>query len=427
MSIISPADLEASPLADLHALASALGIDGFRRLRKPELVDAILARQGAAPAPRTRARRSSASAPPAEKATEAPSEEEPADEPAGEGEERPARSRRRRGRGRGRDGDGAAEASAPEREEEAAEPDRVAEGVVELLPNGSGFLRVRPDQTSDDDVYISAAQARRCELVSGDRISGPVRAARRSERHPSLVRIDTINGLPADEAVVGTRLEDLEVDFPTVTVALGTDAPLAAVTAAAPFGLGSRVIVAGPSRSGRSELLRRIAEQIAAAEGLEVELLAVGVRPEELSAWKDVPNATSSGLTFAASVDAQEAAIEQAAERGRRIAVRGGNAVLLIDTLDGVGTASARRTMAAARNLRTAGSLTVVATARAPLGGETTVIALAGGGEPLTLDPALSGTLRGDLLEAPPKPKVTRTRKPRTPKAPPAEEEPSES
>ncbi|MGH2852559.1 MAG: Rho termination factor N-terminal domain-containing protein, partial [Solirubrobacteraceae bacterium] len=77
MSIISPADLEASPLADLHALASALGIDGFRRLRKPDLVDAILARQGAAPAPRTRSRRAAAP-PPVEEAADEPTTDDPA-------------------------------------------------------------------------------------------------------------------------------------------------------------------------------------------------------------------------------------------------------------------------------------------------------------------------------------------------------------
>src|SRR5579872_5756256 len=240
MSIISPADLEASPLADLHALASALGIDGYRRLRKEDLVDAILARQGAAATPRRRR----AEAPPRDGAGESPVAAAPE-------EERPARAgRARRRRGRGRDGEAVAESApeaAPAGREEPEE--RIADGVVELLPNGSGFLRVNPNETSDEDVYISAAQARRCELVSGDRISGPVRPARRSERHPSLVRIDTINGLPADEAVVGTRLEDLEVDFPTVAIALGSDAALAAVAAAAPFGLGSRVLVTGPARS----------------------------------------------------------------------------------------------------------------------------------------------------------------------------------
>ena len=408
MSIISPADLEASPLADLHALASALGIDGYRRLRKDDLVDAILERQGASVPPR-RSRRAAAE-PEAEsqdavgsndgdaperpvrsgRSRRAAAEPQPQDAGGsedGDAQERPARSgrsRRRGGRGRGRDGEGAAEADvrADGAREDAIE--RIAEGVVELLPNGSGFLRAQ----GEDDVYISAAQARRCELVAGDRISGPVRAARRSERHPSLVRVDTINGVAADEVVVGTRIDDVEVDFPTVAFALGEDPALAALAAA--------------------------------GDGLEVELLAVGVRPEELSEWKALPYATASGLSFAASADAQEAAVEQAAERGRRIAIRGGDAVLLIDTLDGLAPGAARRALAAARNLRGAGSLTVIATTREPVGGETTVAALSGAGAVGTLDPALTGTLRADALAAA-KP-ARKPRAPRKPKVAPTEE-----
>jgi transcription termination factor Rho len=414
MSIISPADLEASPLADLHALASALGIDGFRRLRKEDLVDAILARQGGAAPPRRRRRDA---APPAVGEQEA--EQPPAADDGEEDEERPARpARSRRRRGRGREGEaaggeeGAAAAAAPPEESS----DQLAEGVVELLANGSGFLRVNADEPSDGDVYISAAQARRCELVSGDRISGPVRAARRSERHPSLIRIDTINGVAADQAVVGTRIDDLDADFPTVALGLGDDPVLVALAAAAPFGRGSRVVISGPPRSGRSELLRRLASAIAAGEGLEVELLAVGVRPEELSEYKEVPHATSTGLSFAASGEAQEAIVEQAAERGRRIAVRGGDAVLLIDSLDGLSPAAQRRVLAAARNLRGAGSLTIVAAARAAVGGETTAIALRADGEFPSLDPASTGTLRAELLAAPPASKPAPVRKPRAPR-----------
>jgi transcription termination factor Rho len=420
MSIISPADLEASPLADLHALASALGIDGFRRLRKDDLVDAILARQGASVPSRARpaARRGRAALTPPEEVEATASDEDAA--PRDDSDERPARSsrpRRRRGRSREPGEDASAPADSDrdrdrDRDRARAEPehaaDRVAEGVVELLVNGSGFLRVKANEISDDDVYISAAQARRCELVTGDRISGPVRAARRSERHPSLIRIDTINGVAAEQAVVGTRIDEIEVDFPTEAFALGDDPALAALP---PFGRGSRVLLVGPSRSGRSVLLGRIAAVLAATDGLDVELLLVGVRPEELSAAKDVAHATATGLSFAASVDAQETTVEQAAERGRRIALRGGHAVLLVDTLDGLGSGAVRRTMAAARNLRGAGSLSVVATARASLGGESTLITLSAGGE---IDPLASGTLRAELLSAAAKP--ARVRKPRAPR-----------
>ena len=437
MSIISPADLEASPLADLHALASALGIDGFRRLRKEDLVDAILARQGASVPRRARAttRRAAAVTPP-EAADTAPEEDEATPE---DQEERPepssSRPRRRRGRSRepgedsatppatrgredssrGREGSsrGRGEGSRDAREETSSASERIAEGVVELLANGSGFLRVRANEISDDDVYISAAQARRCELVGGDRISGPVRPARRSERHPSLIRIDTINGVAAEEAVVGTRIDEIDVDFPTEAFALGDDAALAALP---PFGRGSRVLIVGPPRSGRTALLARLGAALAATEGLDVELLAVGVRPEELTEYKEVAHATSTGLSFAASADAQEATVEQAAERGRRIALRGGNAVLLIDTLDGLGPGAARRAIAAARNLRGAGSLTVIATARASLGGETTLIALSTAGDFPSIEQAASGTLRAELLVAGPPAKPARVRKPRAPR-----------
>ena len=79
--------------------------------------------------------------------------------------------------------------------------------------------RRRPT-SSDDDVYVSGAQVRRCELVAGDRVSGPVRRARRSERHPSLVRVSTINGVAAEEVSDGTRYVDLGAAFPSVPMTL---------------------------------------------------------------------------------------------------------------------------------------------------------------------------------------------------------------
>ena len=391
MSIITTEDLEASPLADLHALASTLAIDGFRRLRKGELVETILERQGGSPpaAPR-------------------------AEETASRGDRPP-----RRRRGRTRDSDPGDEAPASGRFVAAPPveaPPRSVEGLVELLANGSGFVRPDGASDSDGDVYISAAQARRCELVAGDRVSGPVRPPRRSERHPSLIRIDTINGVPADEAVRGTRVEDIEVDWPAERLALGAgDVLLAQIERVAPFGGGSRVVISGPARSGKTLVLGKLAAALASLDGYEVELVALGVRPEELSEYRVLPYFSGTGSTFAAARDAQDAAVEQAVERGRRVAVRGGRAVLLIDTLDGLSDSAARRTLASARNLRDAGSLTVIATAREPLGGETTLIALLTGA---ALDEPASGTLRSELLaEVKPKRAPAKPRAPRKPRA----------
>jgi len=112
--------------------------------------------------------------------------------------------------------------------------------------------------------------------------------------------------------------------------------------------------------------------------------------------------APATALTFAASTDSQDQAVERAIDAAKRIAARGGNALVAIDSLDGLHPHAARKALAAARNLRDGGSLTVIAIAEKPLGGETTVIALdaaltSTGQQPI-LDLAASGTLKPELL-----------------------------
>jgi transcription termination factor Rho len=285
----------------------------------------------------------------------------------------------------------------------ATAEDRDASGTVELLPNGSGFLRVSPPEPSDDDVYISAAQVRRCELVSGDEVAGPARPPRRSERYPSLIRVDTINGRSADEVAEGTKYDDLPCTYATERIALDTDDPtLKAIEWLTPFGRGSRVVIVGGPRAGKTEALRRLAAALCGQEVLECAVVLVGVRPEEIQDWKAGPLQPVSELTLSAAPDANGQAIERAVDTGRRIAARGGHAVVLIDTLEYVPAPLARRALAAARNIVDSGSLTIIATAREPLGGETTVIALdaelAGSGRIPALDLAASGTVRPELL-----------------------------
>jgi transcription termination factor Rho len=414
MPVLSRDALEASPLADLHAIASELGVDGFRRLRKANLIDTIVAHQGGEAV-----------------------EPDEAESDADAAEARPRRSRRGgRGRSRTRDadegeGEGAEPAAAadvaaeadegadaeavemprprrarrPRRDEEPVaeeREERIVEGVVELLGNGSGFVRVAPPEHTDDDVYISAAQIRRCELVSGDRVSGPVRRPRRSERYPSLVRVDTINGASADEVAEVTPFTDLPAAFPTQALELGSDPALEAIARLTPIGRGSRVTIAGASRSGKTELLRRLAAALSGQDGLELSLVLIGVRPEEVHEAKDGPVEPSGALSFAAGNDAQAQALERAIDTAKRLAARGGDAVVLVDTLDGVHPPVARKALAAARNIVDGGSLTVIATASRPLGGETTVVALdaarAAAGAFPALDPIASGTLRPEAL-----------------------------
>jgi transcription termination factor Rho len=414
MSVLDREALEASPLADLHTIASEVGLDGFRRLRKAELIAAILGEDAPPPPPPVKIEKSEAR-----------------DEDSEDGDDEddaPRRPRRRGGRNRSRSGSGAGSdersssenggedrpaprggrrGSAPKSggDDAPAEGAR-AQGVVEVLGNGSGFVRVSPPDPSDNDIYISAAQIRRCELVSGDEVSGPTRPPRRSERYPSLARVDTVNGKPADQSSGegGSRFDELAATFPTERLALGADDPtVKAIEWLTPFGKGSRVLVVGPSRAGKTEALRRLARALAKQEGIELSIVLSGVRPEELADWaSDGAPEPAASLTFAASPDTQVQAIERAVDQAKRVVARGGDAVVLLDTLAHVPPPAARKAMAAARNVPDGGSLTIIATAEEPIGGESTVIAL---NAELTsthrfpaLDLLASGTLRAELL-----------------------------
>jgi len=426
MPVLERPELDASPLADLHAIADQLGLEGFRRLRKADLIDAILngrvsesdgseeptdgpgaddgpaedeapegarTRRRATRAPAAGRRRTSTRSRSSAAAEEDAEEPQEAAEPAAE---------KGRGRSRRTRSTAAAATAAPENGADAS--GRAVEGVVELLGNGSAFLRLNPPEPSDDDVYISAAQVRRCELVSGDRVSGPVRTPRRSERYPSLVRVEEINGASADAVSDGSRYEDLPVARPgeLLTLRAGDDPTLEAIERLAPLGRGSRAVIFGPAQSGKTETLRRLCGALSGRDELDLSLVLVGVRPEEIAEWQEGPVAPVAALTFAASADSQGQAVEQALDVAKRVAVRKGHAVVLIDNLDGLHPQAARKALASARNLRDGGSLTVIATATRPFGGESTLIALdfartSTGREPI-LDVIHSGTLKPELL-----------------------------
>jgi len=476
MSVLDRSALEASPLADLHTIASELSIDGYRRLRRAEVISAIIDKQSGGdgtaaadasaeqapaekPKPRraTRARRTSRAAvdddeaadPKAAAQDDADTDAEAEKRPRARGERKndaradqkadakaePAAgadtdddddddtpSRRRRGRRGGRGGRGTARdeaISGADRDEEPRstrdnDGDRGSddtdggeepsiEGVVELLAGGSGFVRVDPPEPSDEDVYISAAQVKRCELVSGDRVSGPKRAPRRSERFASLIRIETINGRPASELADSVRYDELPAAFPAERIKLGSDDPtVKAIEFLTPFGKGSRVTIVGPGRAGKTEAIRRIAAALGVEDGPTVSLVLAGARPEEITEWGQGAHAPAAAVAFGASEEILNGAIEPVIDQARRLAARGADAIVLIDCLDGCSPQVARKALGAARNIVDGGSLTVIATASAPIGGETTVIALnleaAATGRFPAVDLIASGVLRPELL-----------------------------
>src|SRR5436305_325772 len=242
MSVLDRKDLEQSPLADLHAIASELGVEGFRRMRKADLIGAILADSGDGGGGSEDDVEADAELPERDRAAEAEAvveerdadeldEEEP--EPSDEEEELDVEVER-------------------EPEPDAAAEEDVRSGVLDILPNGSGFMRSDSFRHSRDDVYVSPAQIRRCELRAGDEISGPVRPPRRSERYPSLVRVDTVNGQEPEPPAERPRFENLTAVFATEKL------PSPDGLESAPFGKGSRVAVTGAPGAGATSLLRKI-------------------------------------------------------------------------------------------------------------------------------------------------------------------------
>jgi transcription termination factor Rho len=282
--------------------------------------------------------------------------------------------------------DSATEPGAEDAEAEPAAEEDIRTGVLDILPNGSGFMRSDPFSHSRDDVYVSPAQIRRCELRAGDEISGPVRPPRRSERYPSLVRIDTVNGQDPEPPADRPRFEQLTAVFATERLP-SPDGP--------PFGKGSRVAVAGPPGAGATSLLRRIVSSLADGS-LDPVVVLAGVRPEEVTEWRRESGITVAGGAFDGSLEEQSQVAEMAVERAKRAVEQGGDAVIVVDSLDSLPNGVARRVFGAARKVEEGGSLTVIAAvgeSSEPLRVATTRIVLEGGSVS-----AASGTTRSDLL-----------------------------
>jgi len=327
-------------LADLHARAAQLGVPRFRLLRREDLVREIEVRGGG----------------------ETGGGESPEGGDAGE---------RRREVAPGRD-DRADEAEGG-RERERLEPDETEEvtGLLEIMPQRFGFVRLEGLEEKPGDVYISAAQVRRCELRSGDQVSGPARSPRRGERHRALVHVDRVNGVePQSER---PRFDDLTAVMPKRRVALDRD-PADVLTRAvdllAPVALGQRVLIRAAPRSGRTTLLRGLARAIGAVEEIGVVVLLIDERPEEATAWREaLPDAEIASATADLAPADQVRVADFALERSRRRVEAGEDVVLLVDSLSRLAVAAGdvtevKRLFGSGRETaeEDAGSLTVIAT-----------------------------------------------------------------
>jgi transcription termination factor Rho len=227
-------------------------------------------------------------------------------------------------------------------------------------------------------------------------VSGPVRPPRRNERHPSLVRVSTVNGQDADAPAERPRFDSLTATWPTER--LGGPSLLAD----APFGKGSRVAVGGPPGAGATWLLREAVKVLRDRHSdIEVVVVLAGVRPEEAAEWAEAGIEVAGG-SYDGSFDEQAQVAELAVQRAKRSVESGRDVVVVIDSLDALPPAAARRVFGAGRNTPEAGSLTILAStgpSAEPHRMATTHVTL----EPAALDgePRLgpgTGTLRRDLL-----------------------------
>ena len=325
-------------LADLHERAAQAGIPAYRKLTRFELIEALGLEPGE---------------------VEAAAEilEPAADEPFEE--------------------DGQAESATPaalgrEAEEAAGEAPTVElGGVLEVTRQRYGFLRTGGLVGGDEDVYISAAQVRRCELRPGDHVSGPAREPRRGERHRALVHVDRVNGKPLEPEEARPLFDELDPALPDRRVALdapGADVLVRAVDLFAPLALGQRVLVRAAPRSGRTTLLRALGQGAVAGAGATAIVLLIDERPEEAPAWRRaLPDAEFAVATADLAPAEQMRTAELATERARRLAEAGVDVVLLCDSLSRLAHAAGgidevKRLFGTGRNLAEGGSVTVIAT-----------------------------------------------------------------
>lgn len=306
--------------------------------------------------------------------------------------------RRRRRRGRGGGGGGGGGGGRPhEREERWEEPEddsdaEVRTGILDLLPEGYGFLRTSGYLPGDKDVYVSASQVRRFHLRKGDEVTGSVRAPKDSEKYQALLRIHSVNGMEANKAQGRNRFGDLTPLYPEERLTLEqTDNPKAItpriIDLVVPIGKGQRGMIVSPPKAGKTSIMKEIANAVR-NNNPEVHLiiLLVDERPEEVTDMqRSVSGAEVIFSTFDRPSDDHIQATELTLERAKRLVEMGKDVMILLDGVtrlsraynlatpasgrilsggvDSTALYPPKRFFGAARNIEFGGSLTILATA----------------------------------------------------------------
>ncbi|MEE0865932.1 MAG: transcription termination factor Rho [Clostridia bacterium] len=266
--------------------------------------------------------------------------------------------------------------------------DSIVEGILEILPDGYGFLRGDNFLSSDKDVYISMVQIRRFRLDTGDIVKG-ISRFREGEKFPSLIFVGEVNGEHPEKAMKRKRFDELTPIYPTERLKLETTSNEYAtriIDLMCPIGKGQRGMIVAQPKVGKTTLLKKVANSIS-ANNPEVELivLLIDERPEEVTDMKRSIKGQVIHSTFDELPEHHVKVAEMVLERAKRLIEHGKDVVILLDSITRLTRAynlvipSSGRTLSggidpaalhkpkkffgAARNIEHGGSLTILATA----------------------------------------------------------------
>jgi len=269
-----------------------------------------------------------------------------------------------------------------------------SEGVLEILPDGFGFLR-SPDAnylSGPDDVYVSGHQIRRFFLRKGDTVAGEIRPPRRGEKYFALKTVDTTNGESPEAARTKVLFDNLTPLYPNERLRMEIDKPGhkdmtgRIIDIVAPIGKGQRALLVAPPRTGKTVMMQSIAHSIEANHPeVELMVLLIDERPEEVTDMKRSVRGEVVSSTFDEPAQRHVQVSEMVIEKAKRLVEHGKDVVILLDSITRLARAyntvvpssgkiltggvdanalhRPKRFFGAARNIEGGGSLTIIATA----------------------------------------------------------------
>lgn len=268
------------------------------------------------------------------------------------------------------------------------EGDEIVEGILDILPDGYGFLRGDNYLSSPKDVYISMVQIRRFKLDTGDIIKG-ISRFKEGEKFPSLIFVGEVNGESPEKAARRKRFDELTPIYPDERIKLETQSneyAMRIIDLMSPIGKGQRGMIVAPPKVGKTTLLKKIANSISTNNPEEkLIVLLIDERPEEVTDMKRSINGEVIYSTFDELPEHHVKVAEMVLERAKRLVEQGQDVVILLDSITRLARAynltipSSGRTLSggldpaalhkpkkffgAARNIEHGGSLTILATA----------------------------------------------------------------